>query len=483
MKAVESVLDQPQNDLCKEVWKKDKDGNYSLRPEAHQKISNIVNWIIEKFDLDNPSVNITGSITSNSYSKDSDIDVHIYSPSIPQDKADNYNKQLRIAYEETFKDSFSETDKIGSHPIEVYFQVNQLQDMMSVGCYDFLNKKWIVGPDFENIQFDPYSEYFDDDMAYVDGILTDMRNTIFEIYELCIVYKNSKDIAFKGEVASKILMKMKEAADLFDNMRKMRTAYSTPISKEDALQKRSSRKWKIADSSFKMMDKFGYLPIMKMFKTELQNIKENPKVFTQTIENIISRFDLKGEFEKSGIAGIVKENDIEFNKTLGTKILFLDYDGVICPLTKETRGDNYRPDNNIVLNIKKVCQETGAKIVWSTSWKNYNNNAVRTFRRIEYKSPMPELNRIFASYLFEIPETDNLINEFPDNPGMSKYTEILKFLKDNKDKISDFIVIDDQDYMAGGLSQFGQKFILTDPKRGISDWVVNQILNRFSSPF
>ena len=29
-----------------------------------------------------------------------------------------------------------------------------------------------------------------------------------------------------------------------------------------------------------MMDKFGYLPIMKMFKTELQNIKENPKVFT-----------------------------------------------------------------------------------------------------------------------------------------------------------------------------------------------------------
>ena len=34
MKAVESVLDQPQNDLCKEVWKKDKDGNYSLKPEA-----------------------------------------------------------------------------------------------------------------------------------------------------------------------------------------------------------------------------------------------------------------------------------------------------------------------------------------------------------------------------------------------------------------------------------------------------------------
>ena len=119
-------------------------------------------------------------------------------------------------------------------------------------------------------------------------------------------------------------------------------------------------------------------------------------------------------------AGIVKENDIEFNKTLGTKILFLDYDGVICPLTKETRGGNYRPDNNIVLNSKKVCQETGAKIVWSTSWKNYNDNAVRTFRRINYKSPMPDINRIFASYLFEIPETDNLMDDFPDNPPDSR---------------------------------------------------------------
>ena len=35
MKAVESVLDQPQNDLCKEVWNKNKDGNYTLKKEAY----------------------------------------------------------------------------------------------------------------------------------------------------------------------------------------------------------------------------------------------------------------------------------------------------------------------------------------------------------------------------------------------------------------------------------------------------------------
>ena len=54
---------------------------------------------------------------------------------------------------------------------------------MSVGCYDFLNRKWIVGPDFENIQFDPYSEYYEKDMKYVDHLISDIRNQILETYE------------------------------------------------------------------------------------------------------------------------------------------------------------------------------------------------------------------------------------------------------------------------------------------------------------
>jgi hypothetical protein len=36
---------------------------------------------------------------------------------------------------------------IGSHKIEIYFQSNPFQDMMSIGCYDFFKKEWIVGPE------------------------------------------------------------------------------------------------------------------------------------------------------------------------------------------------------------------------------------------------------------------------------------------------------------------------------------------------
>jgi hypothetical protein len=43
---------------------------------------------------------------------------------------------------------------------------------------------------------------------------------------------------------------------------------------EDALKKRESKKWKIADSSFKLLDKFGYLKILKNFSKIYENIKD-----------------------------------------------------------------------------------------------------------------------------------------------------------------------------------------------------------------
>lgn len=66
--------------------------------------------------------------------------------------AEEINKELRMLY--------SEKVFINKHPIEVYFQPNKYQDLMSVGCYDFFKNKWLVGPDFTNQSFNPYKEYF-----------------------------------------------------------------------------------------------------------------------------------------------------------------------------------------------------------------------------------------------------------------------------------------------------------------------------------
>ena len=45
----------------------------------------------------------------------------------------------------------------------------------------------------------------------------------------------------------------------------MRKVYSSPESLEQALQYRASKKWKVADATFKLMDKFGYLAILKKY--------------------------------------------------------------------------------------------------------------------------------------------------------------------------------------------------------------------------
>ena len=59
---------------------------------------------------------ITGSITSNTYTENADIDLHILIKSLDNikddaEKVDTYNKLIRDKYKKTY---------IGKHPIEVY---------------------------------------------------------------------------------------------------------------------------------------------------------------------------------------------------------------------------------------------------------------------------------------------------------------------------------------------------------------------------
>ena len=45
-------------------------------------------------------VNITGSITSNSYSSSSDIDIHFSSDRLKKDKADEFNRIFKRKFED-----------------------------------------------------------------------------------------------------------------------------------------------------------------------------------------------------------------------------------------------------------------------------------------------------------------------------------------------------------------------------------------------
>lgn len=273
---LESILDTPKEGLDQLVWTKKEDGTYTLTDFARTNIGFIVEYVKKTFKLQNVSVRIIGSITSNQYSEDSDIDLHFSFNGLTEDNSEEFNKVLRADFDENFKDIYTGKDKVGEHPIEVYFQANPYQDMMSIGCYDFIGDVWMVGPDLKPLDFDPYSEFYDEDMEYVRDVVKDIRVNMLDCYELATVIGNSQDEKFKTEQYESLKEKLKKSVDVFMAAKQCRKLYSSPTSVEDALEKRNSRKWKIADSAFKLLDKFGYIKILKKFSSIDEVIKEHP---------------------------------------------------------------------------------------------------------------------------------------------------------------------------------------------------------------
>lgn len=288
----ESVIDFPKATLCPEIWEKVVDANgmneiWQLKPEVKAKIMNFIQKLADLAKLQFPNeVHITGSITSNSYTENADIDIHILKYSIREPAKITQNR-----FVEAFK-IIRETDKestyIGTHPFEVYYQDNEFQDYMSVGCYDFLKDEWLVGPELIDQSFNPYSEYYKEVQEKSERLANNIRNTIFSIYEMAVVLKKNINNEFGKNIRNILISKLQDAKNLFENIRQTRKIYSSPESIEQALKYRSSRKWKIADASFKLFDKYGYTAILRRFVELLDILQNSNDVDIEIIDDILS---------------------------------------------------------------------------------------------------------------------------------------------------------------------------------------------------
>lgn len=190
--------------------------------------------------------------------------------------------------------------QIEGHPLELYFQQNPYQDMMSVGCYDFSKGIWLVGPELKPKDYDPYSQFYSKDMEYVKDVIKDIRNIILECYETAIVIQNSQNGKFREEEYASLREKLKVGVNVFEKAKQCRKAFSSPTSVEDALAKRKSMKWKIADSSFKLMDKFGYLGILKSFQKIADNLDGDMDLVADgVIRSVKNRIDVNETIDES----------------------------------------------------------------------------------------------------------------------------------------------------------------------------------------
>ena len=268
----ESILDAPQDTLDQNVWNLQTDPKKpSLQSEAKAKLDKAISWVQDKYHFEDLSVYIIGSICSNSYSDSSDIDLDFCAKNATKDDDDpEVVKEFGWRFKKDFIDNYIEANQedsmIGGHPLEVYFNPNPFQCFTSIGCYNVLEDKWEVGPAIKSENYDPIADLYSDSTKQAKDIIDDIRDIIFDLYQLSIVAKKSFSQKFKDARETEIRRKLEKSNEILSLMKKTRSKFQTPVkSREAALKRRDDRRFHVADAAFKFLDKFGYIDILKKF--------------------------------------------------------------------------------------------------------------------------------------------------------------------------------------------------------------------------
>jgi len=271
---VESILDRPRLEMDPAIWKDGPDGP-ELSEGAKQVIDAVYEWAVDRYGIaPSAGVRVVGSIASNSYSDESDVDIHFYGKDIDfgGKSKEDFNHDFKHAFK-AFAAENQQYASIGGRPVEVYAQKNEFQDMTSVGCYDVKSQTWEAGPDVKDTAYDPYSDYYKADMEYAGSLVDDIRQAIMSVYEKASVFEKSSDPEFRKKIGGELMAAAKDAGALFKKIKGMRTAVSEPEpkSREEALAKRDDRRWHIADSAFKLLGKFGYIGVCKACRDAVED--------------------------------------------------------------------------------------------------------------------------------------------------------------------------------------------------------------------
>ena len=156
-KLKESLIDYPQKDLTEDIWDIRKD-TYLIKKDVKDKILNVLS-MYEDVDLLEiaEEIRIVGSLCSNQYTEETDIDVHI----VPKD-LEMFGEEDVSTIMSWFEDNREFLDGfIKRHPIEVYIQLNPAQDFLSYGLYDLNNDEWKKKPKKMPLNYDPYEDFED----------------------------------------------------------------------------------------------------------------------------------------------------------------------------------------------------------------------------------------------------------------------------------------------------------------------------------
>jgi len=288
----ESSIDFPQEDLDPDVWTKEGQ-KYVLRPDVKKKILNT----LSKYD-EVPLIKIAdelrvvGSITSNQYTPDVDIDVHLtLSPGFPN-KSSEFQRDV-MRWFNTHRDDVN--GWVNKHPIEVYIQLNPAQDMMSVGVYDLNTGEWKKGPKLVDKDYDPYEDFADvfdqlrDMVKDADELLGELKRDVidYDVISQAMMRLSDEDRKrFRDKLQQKLQEMEQDIESLYDvrgEWVQLRKQSSAPATSEEALQDIDlAKRWKNANALFKFISRYKYIKIIG----ELNKMLEDENIDSTEVEVI-----------------------------------------------------------------------------------------------------------------------------------------------------------------------------------------------------
>lgn len=281
---VESSIDYPQKTLPPEVWEL-VGGEYRMKKGVKEYITKLlINY--KKLDITElaKEIHITGSIGTNQYTEESDVDVHcIVDTQELLDYSETVNAEEKTP-EQWVKDVFkwyndNRQDILGyieTHPVEVFIQLNPAQEYLSDAVYDFYNDKWIKGPSIRSLDYDPYEDYssvvkdLQDVLGNTDDLLGELKRDVID-YDVINTAMTRLPEDKRDELEIRLKSKLREIEtgieELMANKEewiKMRKEHLSPDTPEQALEDLEMVKsWKNKNALFKFLGRYQYLRVIK----------------------------------------------------------------------------------------------------------------------------------------------------------------------------------------------------------------------------
>ena len=285
----ESLIDFAQPDLDLQVWNKDSHGRYSLAPTAEAAIMEFIasypsGDLLAQID----NLHIVGSITTNQYSDDADIDVHIF-PKNPEMWDENKVWGVK---------GWFDNNKvfIGKHPIEIFVQLNPSTDYLSPGFYDVTNHKWIKGPKVMPEDYDPYDDFSDiagelkNSVTSADLLIGELKRDVID-FETVQKAMNNMSSENKQKFLAALEIKLKEIEEDIDSLVQHKDKWvfnrrlkAEPISPEIALKDvELAKQWRDSNAIFKFIGRYHYITVINKLR---QLVKDDDDVSSNDVDVI-----------------------------------------------------------------------------------------------------------------------------------------------------------------------------------------------------